>query len=140
MPAGPSRSPLPGPELRALAALLERPIVAVDVGCREGARPAWRELGEHGLLVGFDPDPDECARLNAAAGDAGRERYEPLALAATAAELALHVTTDPQSSSLYAPNPAAIRRYPELWRHHERATETIQTTTLDAMRGQRPAS
>ncbi len=82
-------------------------------------------------MVGFDPDPEECARLNAAAVDPERERYEPFALGATAGSAELHLTRDPQSSSLYAPNPAAIERYPELWRHEPTRTEAIALTTID---------
>jgi FkbM family methyltransferase len=129
---GLTRPPLDSADLSTVAGLLERPLVAIDVGCRDGIRPAWRELGPNALLVGFDPDPAECARLNAAAGDPTQERYEPLALAASNGEATLHLTADPQSSSLYPPDPDAVRRYPELWRHEPRGTETIVTTTIDA--------
>jgi len=63
-----NRSPLSAQDLACVAGLLERPMVAVDVGCRDGVRPAWRELRPNALLVGFDADPEECARLNAIAG------------------------------------------------------------------------
>ncbi len=127
-----SPSPLSPEDLASLAGLLDRPVVGIDVGCRDGVRPAWRELRPHALLVGFDADPAECARLNALAGDPAQERYEPVALAASEGEATLHVTADPQSSSLYPPDPRALSRYPELWRHQPRRTETIHTTTLDA--------
>jgi FkbM family methyltransferase len=129
---GLNRSPLAAADVSAVAGLLERPLVAIDVGCRDGVRPAWRELAPHALLVGFDPDPDECVRLNAAAGNAAHERYEPIALAANEGEATLHLTADPQSSSLYPPDARAIRRYPELWRHEARGTQTIVTSTIDS--------
>jgi FkbM family methyltransferase len=129
---GLNRSPLAPADLNAIAGLLERPIVAVDVGCRDGVRPAWRALEPHALLIGFDPDPAECARLNEAAGDPARERYEPLALGASNGETTLHLARDPQSSSLYPPDARAIGRYPELWRHEPRGTQTIVTSTIDS--------
>lgn len=129
---GLNRSPLAAADARVLAGLLERPIVAIDVGCRDGVRPAWRALKPNALLVGFDPDPVECARLNESAGDPAQERYEPLALGASDGEATLHLTRDPQSSSLYRPNPSALRRYPELWRHEPSGTQTIVTTTIDS--------
>jgi FkbM family methyltransferase len=116
--------------LRAIAALLDRPIHAIDVGSRDGVRARWRALGPHGSLVGFDPDPEECARLNAGA-IADEELYEPIALAASSGHATLHLTADPQSGSLYPPNEEAIRRHPELWRHEPRGTTTVATTTLD---------
>ena len=122
---------LDAPGLRAIAALLDRPIHAIDVGCRDGIRPQWRALGPHGSLVGFEADPEECARLNARAV-AGEERYEPIALAASSGHATLHLTADPQSASLYPPNQEAVRRHPELWRHEPRGTTTVATTTLDA--------
>lgn len=130
MPAvfGPTLDP---PGLRAVAALLDRPIHAIDVGCRDGVRPQWRALGAHGSLVGFEADPEECARLNAAAVADG-ERYEPIALAASSGHATLHLTADPQSASLYPPNEEAVRRHPELWRHEPRGNTTVATTTLDA--------
>jgi FkbM family methyltransferase len=129
---GLKRSPLASADLSSVARLLDRPVVALDVGCRDGVRPAWRELKPHALLVGFDPDPAECVRLNQAAGDPTQERYEPLALAASEGEATLYLTADPQSSSLYPPDPDAVRRYPELWRHQLRATRTIVTSTVDS--------
>ncbi|HWX97279.1 MAG TPA: FkbM family methyltransferase [Solirubrobacteraceae bacterium] len=129
---GLNRSPLAAADLRGVAGLLDRPVVAVDVGCRDGVRRAWQQLGPHALLVGFDPDPAECARLNDAAADSARERYEPVALAAAEGEATLHLTADPQSSSLYPPDPRALRRYPELWRHEPRGTQTIVTSTIDS--------
>jgi FkbM family methyltransferase len=117
--------------LRAIAALLDRPVHGVDVGCRAAIRPQWRALGPYGSLVGFDADGEECARLNAGAV-AGQERYEPIALAASTGEATLYLTADPESASLYPPNEDAIRRHPELWRHEPRGTTTVATTTLDA--------
>ncbi|MGD0981213.1 MAG: FkbM family methyltransferase [Solirubrobacteraceae bacterium] len=117
--------------LRAIAAILDRPIHAVDVGCRDGVRSQWRALGPYGSLVGFDTDAEECARLNAGA-IAEEEHYEPIALAASGGQATLYLTADPQSASLYPPNEEAVRRHPELWRHEPRGTTTVATTTLDA--------
>ena len=125
------RSPLGAEDVSAVAGLLDRPIVAVDVGSRDGVRSAWRSLLRVALLVGSDPDPDECARLNAAAEDPAGERYEPFALGAVAGEATLHLTRDPQSSSLFEPNPATLARYPELWRHEPVNTVAITLSTID---------
>ncbi|HEX4034142.1 MAG TPA: FkbM family methyltransferase [Solirubrobacteraceae bacterium] len=124
--------------LQAVAALLERPICAVDVGCRDGVRQQWRALGSHGVLIGFEADSEECARLNASASEAGSERYEPLVLAAREGPATLHLTADPESASLYPPNTDAIRRHPELWRHEPHGSTTVQATTLDRWAQDRP--
>jgi FkbM family methyltransferase len=129
---GLDRSPLAAEHVNALAGLLDRQVVAVDVGSRDGVRDAWRALKPNALLVGFDPDPVECARLNAAAGDRESERYEPFALGERPGRAVLNLTRDPQSSSLYPPNPATLARYPELWRHQPVSTEPVELTTIDA--------
>jgi FkbM family methyltransferase len=116
--------------LQAVAGLLERPIHAVDVGCREGVPERWRALGAGATLVGFDADSDECARLNAAAIST-QERYEPIALSDSEGTATLYLTADPQSASLYPPNLDAVRRHPELARHEPHGTVTVATTTLD---------
>ena len=116
--------------LQAVAGLLERPIHAVDVGCREGVPERWRTLGAGATLVGFDADSDECARLNAAAIST-QERYEPIALSDSEGTATLYLTADPQSASLYPPNLDAVRRHPELARHEPHGTVTVATTTLD---------
>jgi FkbM family methyltransferase len=126
----PDRSPLAAADLSALAGLLDLPVVAVDIGSRDGVRPLWRGLAPNALLVGFDPDPVECERL-AARADPSHERYVPLALGARAETATLHLTRDPQSSSLFPPAPAALARYPELWRHEQVRTEPIALATLD---------
>jgi FkbM family methyltransferase len=114
-----------------MAALLDPPLVMLDVGCRDGVRPEWRALGPHASLIGFDADPAECARLNEAVADGTGERYEPIALGAADGPATLHVTADPQCSSLYPPDEEYVRRYPELWRHAPRSTQPIDISTLD---------
>jgi FkbM family methyltransferase len=127
----PDTSPLASDDLATIANLLDRPVVAIDVGSRDGVRASWKSLGPNALLVGFDPDPEECRRLEAASADPQRERYVPLALGARVGSRTLHLTRDPQSSSLFAPEPRALERYPELWRHEPVRTETVELSTID---------
>ena len=89
-----------------MASLLERPVVAVDVGSRDGVRESWRALGPNALLVGFDPDREECARLNArAGGNRATSATSRLRSGRVAGPATLNVTRDPQSSSLFEPSP-----------------------------------
>ena len=50
--------------LVAAAAALDR-FTLVDVGCSGGIDPAWRGFGGKLVAVGYDPDIDECERLQA---------------------------------------------------------------------------
>jgi hypothetical protein len=42
------------------------PFVLIDIGCALGIDAAWRAFGPYLVARGFDPQVDECARLNAA--------------------------------------------------------------------------
>jgi hypothetical protein len=46
----------------------------IDVGCSGGLMSVWRAFGDRLRAVGFDADPDECARL-AAAEQSSKIRY-----------------------------------------------------------------
>jgi FkbM family methyltransferase len=56
--------------------------VVIDVGARRGATPIWKGLAENGAtinFIGFEPEPRECASLNAEVLPY-RHRSYPLAL------------------------------------------------------------
>jgi FkbM family methyltransferase len=49
--------------------LADDPFVLLDVGCALGIDAAWRSFSPHLRAYGFDPQVDECRRLNAAETD-----------------------------------------------------------------------
>jgi hypothetical protein len=60
-----------------------RSFTLVDVGCSSGLDPAWRSFGAKLTAFGFDPNVQECARLQAAETLPG-VRYIPAFIAAPA--------------------------------------------------------
>jgi FkbM family methyltransferase len=88
----------------------------IDVGARSaGMEGKWWRLDGVAAYFGFEPDVEECGRLNASAqGLDGIEKYFPVALGAAEEEATLFITQNPACSSLYAPDEAVITRYPEL--------------------------
>jgi FkbM family methyltransferase len=92
----------------------ERSVVTLDVGARFGAEGAWWTIDPIARLIGFEPDPEECARLNAALAPGASQRYVPVALGRSHDSGVLHVTQDPACSSLYPPDESLAERYPEL--------------------------
>lgn len=119
------------PLLSLLAEWLEELLVVVDVGARWGAGERWRQYGPNVRVVGFDPDDDECARLTAMEPPDGVVRYVPAALGPVTGPATLHVTAEPACSSLYPPDPAALRHRPELHVIAPAGTAEIAMTTLD---------
>jgi len=119
------------PPLSALAALLDRPLVVLDVGCRWGFAEKWKGLGRHVELIGFDADAAECRALNEVAGE-GAVRYVGAALGATPGPAKLYITREPACSSLYPPDPELIRDRPELACTALVSVAEVELTTLDA--------
>lgn len=88
----------------------------MDVGARWGVAEAWRALAPDLRVFGFDPDPDECRRLNDAARTAGDEitTYVPVALGPRRQTVDLYVTRQPACSSIYPPMVELIEQIPVL--------------------------
>jgi FkbM family methyltransferase len=113
----------------ALARLRKEPLRLFDVGARGGIAERWRVIEPYVELIGFEPDPEECERLNREAGE--RERYLPCALGAARAKVPFHVAAWPVASSIYPPDPAFIAGFADgdLLRTVE--TREIDTAMLD---------
>jgi len=85
------------------------PVVIIDVGARGGLSGTWEPL--RGLMrgIGFEPDEDECRRLNGATG--ANVSYVPTALSNKKHEAALYVTRKASCCSLLEPNSAFVDRF-----------------------------
>jgi FkbM family methyltransferase len=127
-PAAPAGALSPA-ALASLADLLDGPLVLVDAGCRWGASEGWEALLGRIEVIGFDPDEEECARLNAA-GVPGR-RYVPFALGARTGTARLHLTAEPACSSLYPPDRSVVEERPLLALARPAGTGAIAVTRLD---------
>jgi FkbM family methyltransferase len=101
-------------------------ITVVDVGARWGASDSWWRLPRLAKYVGFDPDPEECDRLNPLVPADENARFVPLALGRTHGTRDLHITVDPACSSLYPPDQRLAERYPGL-----RCTRRVETSAID---------
>jgi FkbM family methyltransferase len=108
-----------------------RSTIVLDIGARWGAANARFRLDPLGKLVGFDPDPAECERLNRLVPPGGDERYVPLALGRTSGVARLYATVDPACSSLYPPDAQMADRYPELAVMRGVGSSEIRLATLD---------
>lgn len=108
-----------------------RSAVVLDVGARWGAQGAWWSIPPLGRLIGFEPDEEECARLQAAAPPGSEQRFVPVALGRTQAEATLYVTADPACSSLHPPDPALRQRYPALSDLHTVRAIPVALVPLD---------
>jgi FkbM family methyltransferase len=115
-----------------------KPLVLIDAGARDGLGWPWSQLDPNVLrVIGFEPDVEECRRLNNHA-PRGIE-FVPTALWSSDAEVELHVARTPSCSSVHPPNEAVLARYEEVHRL-PRATERttrMPATTLDRVLAER---
>ena len=106
----------------------ELPFVLVDCGARamspdlNVARAFPRTT-----IIGFEPDAEECARLNRI-GE-GQCRFFPVAVGERAETRQLFVTRSPECSSFYRPNTDFLRRFREC----ETATDVVETQLVQAV-------
>jgi FkbM family methyltransferase len=116
--------------LAMLLPLLNRRLSVLDVGTRWGFDDRWLPLRDHVDLIGFEPDEEECARLDRLY-EGWNARLVPLALGRSRGTVELHVASDPGSSSLLQPDPAVIKDRPETARIQSLATREVEMTTVD---------
>jgi FkbM family methyltransferase len=115
----------------ALAGMLRTPLVVIDAGCRWGFAQAWERLGPHSVIIGFDPDEDECARLQQLYEDNAQVRVVAKGLGATAEHAVLHITEDPGGCSLFPSVPDVVERHPGLAGGRVTGTSEVAVVTLD---------
>jgi FkbM family methyltransferase len=121
--------------------LLRDPLGFVDVGARGGVHELASPLAGATAVLGFEPEPEECARLRAdvaAASPWARCDFEPVALGEHDGTAELHLLTAATNSSLRPPNAALTRRY-AMVKWQVTGTLPLRTTTLDAVLFERRA-
>ena len=115
------------------AHLRGEPIRVVDAGARGELDPPFSLLpAELVGIIGFEPDADECERLNAGAGPNGT--YFPVALWSEEARVPIHVAAVESCSSVHPPNEPVLSRFAPAHREPRRTVSTVDfpAMTLDA--------
>ena len=86
----------------------------IDIGARNGFSSEFAPLRSVAEFIGFEPDEQECKRLNEemSADDTSIGRIYPYAIAGTAGERVFYRTRLPHSAGLYAPRKEWFDRFP----------------------------
>lgn len=106
------------------------PLTLVDVGARGGLQPNWAPARRYLRLIGFEPDPDEHARL-ARDADPRRALYIQAALHRQAAELTLNVGREGGTSSFLEPDWEFLSRFPDARRYEAVRRIAVKVDSLD---------
>lgn len=116
----------------ALATLVDDPLVVVDIGCRWGFADQWHRLGARCRTIGFDPDVEECKRLETYYAGHDEVRLVPVGLADYTGTATLYMTKDPGGYSLLPTVKDIVERHPALEGGKIAGTSTVEVTTLDS--------
>jgi FkbM family methyltransferase len=118
-----------------LAEVLDGPVRLFDVGARGGIDPRWERFHPILDVLGFEPDAEECERLNRTAPRLPYgSRFLPFALGSEERDVTFNVCRWPVASSVFEPNPDFLADFPHaagLMTVVER--RTMRTTPLDAI-------
>ena len=121
-------------EARAFA---EDPLIVVDVGARGGIESFWKVFGDDIRTIAFEPDPEECARLQAIAEK--NVTYLPTALGAESGRRTLHVARFSAASSFYPNDKTWCARFDIGDSLAIKSRTEVRTTTLrEALAGRQP--
>jgi len=77
------------------------PLSVVDAGAFGGVESHWAHFGEQVKVIAFEPNAEECARLNARTNGV---RYIPCALGSREGTASLHLYSFPPANSLHQAN------------------------------------
>lgn len=112
--------------------LKDTPIIIVDIGCRWGFAERFLDPKFHRRMkiFGFDPDAEECERLEASYRDHPRGFINciPLALGEKPGKRNLFITKEPACSSLHPPIKYLSETYPAL-----KCTEIDKVVSIDVV-------
>ncbi|MGH8616786.1 MAG: FkbM family methyltransferase [Burkholderiales bacterium] len=108
------------------------PITLVDIGARGGLQPNWAITRKYLRVIGFEPDPIECARLREA-HDRKHFVYINAAAHRSHSELLLNVARDPGTSSLLAPNKTFLEQFADSARFDTVEQVKVTADSLDTL-------
>lgn len=107
------------------------PMVVVDVGAAAGFQPHWAFYGSNCRRIGFEPDREECRRLNQSTRESGATYY-PTALAEGKCRKIFYNTQCCYSSGLLRPDHAMTSRFEDDWNCTVVGMDFVDTCDYDS--------
>lgn len=107
------------------------PIDFVDIGCSGTLDRQWADLFPLLVYTGFDPNAEECQRLNRKPHPYRSARYLPYAVGGDSGTRTMYKTKSIYCYSLLRPNYPWVNRFSFSDMFAEAGTEPVATTTLD---------
>lgn len=113
------------------------PVVICDVGARGGVEPQWQAFGNQAQFIGFEPDRQECDRLNhryaqptSQNANAPAQRFYPVALGQRREQRPFSICRYAGGSSFYPADMTFIQRFPAEHSQQLEVTHTLELETV----------
>jgi FkbM family methyltransferase len=111
--------------------LKANPLTVVDIGARGGTEPHWGPYGGSIRFIGFEPDKEECEKLNQNLPEGSEDKFYPVALHKDKGERTFYIQA-PSSSGFYEADPKLVKRFVDEDTVRVRGTAALKTTDLDS--------
>ena len=113
------------------------PITVLDIGARSGFQSVWDNSLYPVRVIGFEPDPEECRRLNLSTNKSEKTlvdaKYFPVALAGERGPRTLYLFNDRRLSSFFLPNKRWLKRFPLDKLLGKKAFEVVSQVELECL-------
>ncbi|MCX7593411.1 MAG: FkbM family methyltransferase [Fischerella sp.] len=103
----------------------------LDIGCSGSLDDKWSDLFPLLCYTGFDPNAEECQRLNQQTHPYKSARYLPYAIAGEKGKNTLYMTESIYCYSLLRPNQTWIKRFSFADLFKETGIDSVECTTLN---------
>ena len=109
--------------------------VLMDIGARDGVSRTWTPIADMARIIGFEPDTDECERLN---NNGMGVEFIASALAASPGKRPFYLTEWEDCSGFMPCDENYFGRFPNAINNTVRAQITLQADSLDNIVGKSP--
>jgi FkbM family methyltransferase len=113
--------------------LLERPIVLIDIGAVGNPPSHWSPLRNQISLIGFEPNKEECKKLNASDCGYRKSKFLPYAIGEKIEKRSFYITDYHECCSLLKPNHEWLQRFEYGSFFNVNRTSEIETLSLDSI-------
>jgi FkbM family methyltransferase len=113
--------------------LLERPIVLIDIGAVGSPPSHWSPLRNQISLIGFEPNKEECKKLNASDCGYRKSKFLPYAIGEKTEKRSFYITDYHECCSLLKPNHEWLQRFEYGSFFNVNRTSEIETLSLDSI-------
>ncbi len=108
------------------------PLIIVDVGARGGLEYHWANYGNAIQFMGFEPDAEECKKLNDSLPPQSKSKFYPVALYKDKGTHDFYEQVSPAACGLYRRDPEIVNRFPAGELFEVTKISRIKTTDFDS--------